>query len=873
MPSSGVRKIAIEDMQHLADKRGGKCLSKEYITATTKLLWKCKYGHTWLAMPSNIQQGKWCPTCGRIITANSRRLDIEEMKEIAKSRLGECLSIEYKNSGTLLLWKCQNGHTWWAVPSSVKGGSWCPYCAGTSKLTITEMQKIAEEREGQCLSGQYINANTKLRWQCKEGHVWDATPSKIKSDRWCPVCAIKKRADKERLTIEEMQRIAENREGLCLSKKYIDANTKLKWQCKEGHIWEATPGKIKWGRWCPHCAHNVRLNIEEMQELAKSRGGTCASDNYVNNRIKLQWQCKEGHIWKAEPSSIKQGTWCPYCAGVVKHTIEEVQKLAESKGGKCLSNEYIDANTKLKWQCKEGHIWETVPSSIQQGTWCPKCSEGISERICRKIFESIFNEKFPKRRPVWLISPQGNKMELDGYCNKLGVAFEYQGDQHYNYNRMFHKTRSFDQQKTYDELKRKKCEENSIHLIEIPYVIDYEKMPEYIVQECKKRNIEIPEITKSLDYKLMNIYSPEKLKDMQEQAKAKGGKCLSEKYIKNNAKLKWQCKEGHIWRAVPSSIKMGKWCPYCAGIVRLTIEEMQKIAKERGGKCLSEKYQGNHVKLKWQCKGGHIWENTPHKIKWGQWCPYCAGEVRLTIEEMQDIAKERDGKCLSNQYINVNTKLKWQCKEGHIWEAVPSSVKGGSWCPYCAHRVRLSIEEMQKLAESRGGKCLSDNYINNQTKLKWQCKEGHIWDAPPGHIKTGKWCPFCAHNARLTIEEMQRIAESRGGKCLSDNYINSQTKLKWQCKEGHVWEAIPNSIQRGTWCPTCAHKVPVSIQDMQKLAESRGGLCLSDEYIDAHSKLKWKCSNHHVWEANYSNVYQGTWCPICARNRKRNTAH
>ena len=57
---------------------------------------------------------------------------------------------------------------------------------------------------------------------------------------------------------------------------------------------------------------------------------------------------------------------------------------------------------------------------------------------------------------------------------------------------------------------------------------------------------------------------------------------------------------------------------------------------------------------------------------------------------------------------------------------------------------------------------------------------------------------------RLTIEEMQALAAKKGGKCLSTQYINAMTKLKWQCAEGHIWEARPNNIKNGgTWCPEC----------------------------------------------------------------------
>ena len=57
---------------------------------------------------------------------------------------------------------------------------------------------------------------------------------------------------------------------------------------------------------------------------------------------------------------------------------------------------------------------------------------------------------------------------------------------------------------------------------------------------------------------------------------------------------------------------------------------------------------------------------------------------------------------------------------------------------------------------------------------------------------------------KYRIEDMQKLAISRSGRCLSKNYINTNTKLKWQCKKGHIWEAIPSNIKKGTWCPKCA---------------------------------------------------------------------
>jgi hypothetical protein len=100
---------------------------------------------------------------------------------------------------------------------------------------------------------------------------------------------------------------------------------------------------------------------------------------------------------------------------------------------------------------------------------------------------------------------------------------------------------------------------------------------------------------------------------------------------------------------------------------------------------------------------------------------------------------------------------------------------------------RITLKDMQKLAAQRSGSCLSQEYRNNKSKLIWQCQKGHIWEAIPINVRRGSWCPFCERVAKLTLSEMCELAvKSRGGKCLSNRYTNDKTKLKWQCEEGHA---------------------------------------------------------------------------------------
>ncbi|MGH3055713.1 MAG: zinc-ribbon domain-containing protein, partial [Gaiellaceae bacterium] len=58
---------------------------------------------------------------------------------------------------------------------------------------------------------------------------------------------------------------------------------------------------------------------------------------------------------------------------------------------------------------------------------------------------------------------------------------------------------------------------------------------------------------------------------------------------------------------------------------------------------------------------------------------------------MGEIALNRQGKCLSTQYLGSKSKLTWRCALGHSWRAIPASVIQGTWCPVCARNQRLRL--------------------------------------------------------------------------------------------------------------------------------------------------------------------------------------
>jgi hypothetical protein len=613
-----------------------------------------------------------------------KKYTIEDMKKLAQKRDGKCLSKNYVNAITKLKWQCSKKHLWEASPISIRRGSWCLECSGSKKKNIKNMQTLAKQRGGKCLSNKYLSNKTKLKWKCIRGHVWEAVPSSILSGTWCPICARGRLNQSRKLTISEMQTISKKRGGKCLSKEYINANIKLKWQCGEGHIWEAKPSHIKSGSWCPYCA-GKHLTIDEIRRIAQERGGECISNKYIDSRTKLRWRCSKGHIWESNPHNIITGTWCPECGGSKKLDIEEMKMVAKRRGGECLSQEYINARNKLKWLCKEGHIWKATPCAIKRGSWCPECSIGLEERICREFFEQLFKKKFPKSRPKWLVNPENYQMELDGYCKKLGLAFEHQGIQHYNRVEYLQSKQQFIKRKRDDREKERLCKEHGVILIKIPEIqrrIKLTEVKDFIIKECKNAGFRrLPKNIERVKVDLEKAYTPDSVRQLEiikKIAIKQGGKCLSEYYIGSQVKMTFQCKKGHIWQAIPDSIKRRNWCPICANKKRaekrkFPIEMIQALAKNRRGECLSRVYINSKEKLKWKCNKGHIWEAPLSSIRQGQWCPYCAGNKKLTLKEFQIIAKERGGYCLSNKYINAKTKLGWKCKEGHTLTPSPLS--------------------------------------------------------------------------------------------------------------------------------------------------------------------------------------------------------
>ena len=304
--------------------------------------------------------------------------------------------------------------------------------------------------------------------------------------------------------------------------EFKGVKSKLLYQCgKCNHSWRTGLDRIIHNKsWCPKCGPKSRIDarrgsVREHQNIITQKGGKLIGVIYedpkeklFNQRTRFKIECEAGHKFNIRASSLKKGSWCKKCSYEVisekyRGSFQEIQKIIEKRGGQCLSKpeDYINQHQKLKIQCNKDHIFERRTYNLKRGDWCPVCSQGRFETICRGFFEEMFQNEFPKEKPNWLVNSRGNQMELDGYNKSLGLAFEAQGEQHYRAVAYFNQTLKDLKQRIDDDLtKLELCKQNEVILIQVPYYVHPNKIQRYITTKYERlSNKKMSKITK-IDY-------------------------------------------------------------------------------------------------------------------------------------------------------------------------------------------------------------------------------------------------------------------------------------------------------------------------------------------------------------------------------------
>ena len=162
-----MKKYSIELCQEIAVKMGGSCLSTKYINSKTNMLWECGEKHQWNTTFGSVYNLKtWCKICYE----NNNRHNLKFCQEIASKKDGYCLSTEYKNNTTRMLWECGADipHIFDMTLSQIANyDGWCIMCSSIAPKTLKFCQDLAISRGGKCLSEEYKNCKIHININLK----------------------------------------------------------------------------------------------------------------------------------------------------------------------------------------------------------------------------------------------------------------------------------------------------------------------------------------------------------------------------------------------------------------------------------------------------------------------------------------------------------------------------------------------------------------------------------------------------------------------------------------------------------------------------------------------------------------------------------
>jgi hypothetical protein len=369
--------------------------------SSTKRQWKCSLGHIWEATVDKRTPplNRGCPYCtGKKAWKGFN--DLETLfPEVAKEAHEWDPSRVTKGCHEKKRWKCANGHIWDAIvknriPPQQSG---CPYCTGRLATKgendmKTLYPEIAKQAHGWDPSTVTIKSGLKKEWKCEHGHTWSArvaerTPPESSG---CPYCSGNKawRGFNDIKTL--FPQLATEADGWDPGEITPGSGRKVKWKCKEGHTWQASPNDRTppTSAGCPYCSGNKCLTgFNDLQtiypEIARQAFGWDPSKVTPGSRKKLEWRCNIGHTWKSQvndrtpPSSCG----CPYCSGAkvlagFNDLLSRFPDLASEANGWNPAEYTSKSGRKVKWICPKGHQWEApINNRTVNNTGCPECAQ------------------------------------------------------------------------------------------------------------------------------------------------------------------------------------------------------------------------------------------------------------------------------------------------------------------------------------------------------------------------------------------------------------------------------------------------------------------------------------------------------------------
>jgi len=180
---------------------------------------------------------------------------------------------------------------------------------------------------------------------------------------------------------------------------------------------------------------------------------------------------------------------------------------------------------------------------------------------------------------------------------------------------------------------------------------------------------------------------------------------------------------------------------------------------------------------------------------------------------------------------------------------------------------KLKYENVCKSISDYGYTLISEDIIDSKSKIDILCPYGHIFPMSWNRFNAGQRCPICnKNNQRHTYEHVRGVFKLKGYDLLSDNYVNDRTPLDVRCPNGHLYKVDLNNFRSGLTCTECSNTKRHTYERVKEYIESFGYRLISTEYRHILSKLTIECDNNHNYNASFDSFKHGKRCPKCRSN-------
>jgi len=235
-----------------------------------------------------------------------------------------------------------------------------------------------------------------------------------------------------------------------------------------------------------------------------------------------------------------------------------------------------------------------------------------------------------------------------------------------------------------------------------------------------------------------------------------------------------------------------------------------------------------------------------------------------------------------DEYINARIKVKIRHNNescsNYEWSIYPDSfLNKNIRCTKCSGNNKKDTKQFKEEVYQLVGDEYEviGEYINNKTNILIKHNKcDHEWPVTPHSFLSGTKCPICQNikrieNSKLTYEQVKKFIRNLNYELISDEYVNSASKLILKDNEDYYYFITWNDLQQKTTPDKFNKSNPYTIQNIKlwcKLNNKPFEL-LSDTYEGSKKKLKWKCLKENCGEEFRASIDQiitnNQGCGVC----------